>query len=117
MRLKTGVQPMTAHPLRQLTQKLYLRLWLAVVLAVAMLTLLVGAAWQLATEPPPREVILRDHLGMLIGRGSRPSLPRVQRCCWSSPSATSRCTPVISRESSSTPRLSISMALLHFALW
>ena len=63
------------RPLRQLTQKLYLRLWLAVVLAVAVLSLLVGWAWQLASEPPVREVILRDTSGMLIGRGVRPPPP------------------------------------------
>ena len=44
-------------------------------LAVAVLSLLVGWAWQLASEPPVREVILRDTSGMLIGRGVRPPPP------------------------------------------
>ena len=38
-------------------QKLYVRIWLAVVLAVAVLTLLVGWAWRMASEPPLREVV------------------------------------------------------------
>ncbi|MFT4191749.1 MAG: HAMP domain-containing sensor histidine kinase [Comamonas sp.] len=62
---------LASRPLRQFTQKLYLRIWLAVLLAVAVLSLLVGWAWQLASEPPLREVILRDHAGTLIGRGIR----------------------------------------------
>ena len=31
--------------------KLYLRIWLAVVLAVAVLTLMVGWAWRMAADP------------------------------------------------------------------
>lgn len=52
--------------------KLYLRIWLAVVLAVAVLTLLVGWVWRLAAEPPLRDVVVRDESGQIIGRG----LPR-----------------------------------------
>lgn len=67
---------LATRPLRQLTQKLYLRIWLAVVLAVAVLSLLVGWAWQLASEPTPREVVVRDHAGVMIGRGTwRPPAP------------------------------------------
>ncbi|KAF1023469.1 MAG: Sensor protein RstB [Paracidovorax wautersii] len=61
---------LATRPLRQLTQKLYLRIWLAVVLAVAVLSLLVGWAWQLASESAPREVVVRDHAGVMIGRGT-----------------------------------------------
>ncbi len=50
-------------------QKLYVRIWLAVVLAVAVLTLLVGWAWRLAAEPPLREVVLRNEAGQIIGTG------------------------------------------------
>ena len=53
--------------------KLYLRIWLAVVLAVAVLTLLVGWLWRLAAEPPLRDVVLHNEAGQVIGRGrSRP---------------------------------------------
>ena len=51
-------------------QKLYVRIWLAVVLAVAVLTFLVGAAWRLAAEPPLREVVVRNTAGEVIGSGS-----------------------------------------------
>lgn len=50
-------------------QKLYVRIWLAVVLAVAVLTLLVGWAWRLAAEPPLREVVIRNEAGQIIGNG------------------------------------------------
>lgn len=49
--------------------KLYLRIWLAVVMAVAVLTLLVGWVWRLAAEPPLRDVVVRDDAGQIIGRG------------------------------------------------
>ncbi|HOF51118.1 MAG TPA: ATP-binding protein [Rhodoferax sp.] len=50
-------------------QKLYVRIWLAVVLAVAVLTLLVGWAWRATTEPPLREVVVRNAQGDVIGAG------------------------------------------------
>jgi signal transduction histidine kinase len=50
-------------------KKLYVRIWLAVVLAVAVLSLLVGWAWQLAVEPPLREVVMRNEAGQVIGNG------------------------------------------------
>lgn len=49
--------------------KLYIRIWLAVVMAVAVLTLLVGWVWRLAAEPPLRDVVLRNEAGQIIGRG------------------------------------------------
>lgn len=52
-----------------LLQKLYVRIWLAVVLAVAVLTLLVGWAWRMAAEPPLREVVVRNQAGEIIGSG------------------------------------------------
>jgi signal transduction histidine kinase len=52
-----------------LLQKLYLRIWLAVVLAVAVLTLLVGWAWRMAAEPPLRDVVVRNQSGEVIGSG------------------------------------------------
>ncbi len=50
-------------------QKLYVRIWLAVVLAVAVLTLLVGWAWRATAEPPLREVVVRNAAGDVIGAG------------------------------------------------
>ena len=50
-------------------KKLYVRIWLAVVLAVAVLTLLVGWAWRLAAEPPLRDVVIRNESGQIIGNG------------------------------------------------
>ncbi|MEI8030859.1 MAG: ATP-binding protein [Comamonadaceae bacterium] len=50
-------------------KKLYSRIWLAVVLAVAVLTFLVGWAWRLAVEPPLRDVIVRNEAGQIIGSG------------------------------------------------
>lgn len=52
-----------------LFQKLYVRIWLAVVLAVAVLTLLVGYAWRMTAEPPLREVVVRNAAGEVIGSG------------------------------------------------
>ncbi len=52
-----------------LLSRLYVRIWLAVLLAVAVLTLLVGWAWRLAAEPPLREVIIRNEAGQIIGNG------------------------------------------------
>ena len=52
--------------------KLYVRIWLAVVMAVAVLILLVGWVWRLAAEPPLRDVVVRNEAGQIIGRG----LPR-----------------------------------------
>ncbi len=51
-------------------QKLYVRIWAAVVLAVAVLTFLVGMAWRMNTEPPLREVVVRNSQGEVIGHGS-----------------------------------------------
>jgi signal transduction histidine kinase len=45
------------------------RIWLAVVLAVAVLTLLVGYAWRMTAEPPLREVVVRNAAGEIIGSG------------------------------------------------
>ena len=50
-------------------KKLYVRIWLAVVLAVAVLILLVGWVWRLAAEPPLRDVVIRNEAGQVIGRG------------------------------------------------
>jgi signal transduction histidine kinase len=49
--------------------RLYIRIWLAVVLAVAVLTFLVGWAWRMAADPPLREVVARNAVGEIIGQG------------------------------------------------
>ena len=67
-----------------LARKLYLRIWLTVAGSVAVLGLLVGWAWHVADEqrdrererqlPQPREVLVRDAAGALIGTAE--ALPR-----------------------------------------
>jgi len=68
------------------SQRLYLRIWLAVVGGVAVLTLLVGWAWQMAAEqnaqnqtaPSQRELVMTDAQGnvMVQGRASRVYSPK-----------------------------------------
>ncbi|ODU57351.1 MAG: two-component sensor histidine kinase [Comamonadaceae bacterium SCN 68-20] len=67
---------------RAFSQRLYLRIWLAVVGGVAVLTLLVGWAWRIAAEqnsqalaPPPREIVLRDAAGQPLLAGQATRLP------------------------------------------
>ena len=70
-------------PLIQLfSRRLYLRIWLAVVGGVAVLTLLVGWAWQVAAEQnaqplvsPGREIVLRDDRGSALVTGMATRLP------------------------------------------
>jgi two-component system, OmpR family, sensor kinase len=48
---------------------LYLRIWLAVVVAVGVLTFAFGWLWRLnADQPPPREVIIRSENGDILGQ-------------------------------------------------
>lgn len=56
--------------LPNMLQRLYVRIWLAVLLAVAVLTLLVGWAWRMATDPPLRDVEVRNRSGEIIGKGT-----------------------------------------------
>lgn len=62
---------MPAAPLTRPWQRLYVRIWLAVVAVVALLIVLVSWAWRVTAEPPLREVHIRDHHGMVIGSGMR----------------------------------------------
>ena len=64
------------------SRRLYLRIWLAVVGGMAVLTLLVGWAWRVAAEqnaapqvPPAREIVLRSDSGEVLGRGTTQRLP------------------------------------------
>ena len=50
-------------------ERLYVRIWLAVVLAVAVLTLTVGYVWRMTADPPLREVVVRNAAGEIIGTG------------------------------------------------
>ncbi|MDB5844982.1 MAG: integral rane sensor signal transduction histidine kinase, partial [Polaromonas sp.] len=53
------------------TSHLYVRIWLAVVATVMVLTFLVGAAWQFSRDPPQlpiREVLVHNAAGEVIGR-------------------------------------------------
>lgn len=52
------------------TSHLYVRIWLAVVVTVIVLTLMVGAAWRLSADPPQlpiREVLVHNAAGQVIG--------------------------------------------------
>lgn len=52
------------------TSHLYVRIWLAVVATVLVLTFLVGAAWRLSADPPQlpiREVLVHNDKGEVIG--------------------------------------------------
>ena len=73
-------------PLIQLfSRRLYLRIWLAVVGGVAVLTLLVGWAWRVAAEQnahnaqplvsPGREIVLRDDRGSALVAGIATRVP------------------------------------------
>lgn len=65
-----------SSPRRLLLLPLYVRIWLAVVLAVAVLTLLTGWVMRMTAEPPLREVMVRNAAGELVGQGKarmRPS--------------------------------------------
>jgi len=75
--------------------RLYVRIWLAVVLAVAVLTLLVGWIWRMTADPPMRDVVLQNEAGQIIGRGHprrgldqrlslvhRPEQVLAQTPCW-----------------------------------
>ena len=54
---------------RALASHLYVRIWLAVVFAVALLTLLASWVVRLTTEPPLRDVVVRAESGVVIGEG------------------------------------------------
>lgn len=53
---------------------LYLRIWIAVVVAVALLTVVFGWLWRINAEQlPPREVLIRNEAGQVLGQSfSRP---------------------------------------------
>lgn len=57
------------NPWQRFSVPLYLRIWLAVIVAVAVLTIAFGWLWSInAEQAPPREVILRNEAGEIIGQ-------------------------------------------------
>ena len=66
---KTDHMSNTPPANRFLHLPLYVRIWLAVVLAVAVLTLLAGWIMRVTAEPPLREVIVRNAAGETVGQG------------------------------------------------
>lgn len=57
-------------------RRLYVRIWLAVVVSFAVWALLIALAWRLAAEPPLTELVVRDETGQIVGIGEahHPSL-------------------------------------------
>ena len=54
----------------RLTSRLYVRIWLAVVLTVAVLTVALGWAWRMSSDAPPpqRELVVRNQAGQVIAQ-------------------------------------------------
>lgn len=60
---------------RPLGIPLYLRIWLAVVAAVVVLTLVLGWLWSINADPPTaRQIFLRDENGQVLGEANAPPL-------------------------------------------
>ena len=62
---------MSSHIWSRFTSHLYVRIWLAVVATVVVLTFLVAAAWHFSTDPPLlpiREVLVHNAAGEIIGK-------------------------------------------------
>ena len=65
-------------------RKLYFRIWLAVVLAIAVLTLAVGTVWRLTMDPPLRHVVLRNASGDVLGAAAMRPLAESAQSHWHS---------------------------------
>ena len=65
-------------------RKLYFRIWLAVVLAIAVLTLAVGTVWRLTMDPPLRHVVLRNASGDVVGAAAMRPLAESAQSHWHS---------------------------------
>ncbi len=59
-----------ARSLPSVLQRLYVRIWLSVLLAVAVLMLLLGWVWQVTTDPPARTLVVQDRAGNVLGQGA-----------------------------------------------
>ncbi|MEO7106175.1 MAG: ATP-binding protein [Rhodoferax sp.] len=86
--------------------RLYVRIWLAVVFAVAVLTLLVGWAWRMAAEAPLREVVARNEAGEVIGRGHARLGRSAASPSWVMPSKTQGTRPPLTPAEIATERSS-----------
>lgn len=53
----------------QFWRRLYVRIWLAVIVVVAILTILVGWVWRMTAEQQPRDMVVRDAAGQVVGHG------------------------------------------------
>lgn len=62
---------MTPVRRRLLHLPLYVRIWLAVVLAMGVLTLLAGGLVRMTADPPPLEAVVRNAEGDIVGQGQR----------------------------------------------
>ena len=63
-------------PALRLGSRLYLRIWLAVLVAFGVLLVLVGYIWRASYEPQLREVLIRNDAGQVVGTGqTRPPRP------------------------------------------
>jgi signal transduction histidine kinase len=65
---KTDAMPQPALP--AVMQRLYVRIWLSVLAAVAVLMLLLGWVWRLTNDPPARTVVVQNMAGEVIGQGA-----------------------------------------------
>ena len=65
-------------------RKLYFRIWLAVVLAIAVLTLAVGTVWRMTMDPPLRHVVLRNAAGDVLGAAAMRPLAESAQSHWHS---------------------------------
>ncbi|NBW25464.1 MAG: sensor histidine kinase [Betaproteobacteria bacterium] len=65
-------------------RKLYFRIWLAVVLAIAVLTLAVGTVWRMTMDPPMRHVVLRNAAGEVLGAAAMRPLAESAQSHWHS---------------------------------
>ncbi len=68
-------------------RKLYFRIWLAVVLAIAVLTLAVGTVWRMTMDPPLRHVVLRNAAGEVLGAAAMRPLAEPAKSSWHSAEA------------------------------
>lgn len=56
-------------------RRLYVRIWLAVVVSFGVLAVLIALAWRLAADPPLTELVVRDETGEIVGIGEAHQAP------------------------------------------
>ena len=67
--LRADARDAAPRSLPSVMQRLYVRIWLSVLLAVAVLMLLLGWVWSVTTDPPVRTLTVQDTAGNVIGQG------------------------------------------------